>query len=89
MRYSNVSIYVVQKKGESLPDGCEEREIGEGVNRGKTTDGRDWTKDSFRTPEELRAIVHAEDAALVEIKSAVEMRTLLPKETAVVAGPTI
>ena len=80
MRYSNVSIYVVQKKGESLPDDCEQREIGEGVNRGTTTDGRAWTKDCFRSPEELRAIVHAEDAGLLEIKTAQEMRVLLPTE---------
>ena len=89
MRYSNIPLYIVQKKRESLPTGCERRELGEGVNRGKTTDGRLWTKDCFRTPDELRAIVHAEDAGLLDIKSAVEMRALLPKETAAVAGPAI
>ena len=79
MRYSNVPIYVIQKTGQSLPVGSERREIGEGVNRGRTRDGRTWSKDSFRTPNELRAIVHAEDAGKLEIKTAAETRTLLLK----------
>lgn len=84
MRYSNIQIYVVVAEGKQLPESCIEREIGEGVNRGELPDGRKWTKDTFRTPQELRDLVHAEDAGDVEIKTAAEMRALMvvaePKE---------
>lgn len=77
-RYSNINCYIVLKKGESWPAEMNEREIGEAVNRGETVDGREWSKDYFRSPEELRAVVHAEDSGLLEIKTAAQMRTLIP-----------
>tara|TARA_Y100000310_G_scaffold344157_1_gene455426 strand:+ start:3864 stop:4118 length:255 start_codon:yes stop_codon:yes gene_type:complete len=78
MRYSNVNIYLVLKKGESWPAELVERETGEGVIRGQTADGREWSKDYFRNPEELRVVVHGEDEGTLEIKTATEMRALLP-----------
>jgi len=78
MRYSNINTYYVLKRGESWPVEFIEREIGEGVNRGETTDGREWSKDCFRGPDELRAVVPAEYAGTLEIKTAAEMRNLLP-----------
>ncbi|MFH1616918.1 MAG: hypothetical protein ABIG61_17770 [Planctomycetota bacterium] len=76
--YTNTGIYILLKSGDKFPVGVAPPELGEGRNTGKLDDGRCWFKNCFLSPEEMRAIVHAEDAGLLELKSAEEIRVLMP-----------
>ena len=78
--YTNVGCYVVLKLGAKWPIGITPPSKGEGRNNGVLTDGRGWQKNCFATPQELIDTVHAMDAGLLDLKSSVEMRALMPKE---------
>ncbi len=84
--YTNGHIYVVVKVGEKLPDSCLPfPSAGEGVNSGKLSDERHWYKNMFWGKEgidQLRDLVHAEDAQKLELKTTVQMRALLSKAVA-------
>ena len=75
--YNALNIYVLLKSGDKYPVGVTPATKGEGVNNGVLADGRGWMKNCFMSPQEMRSIVHAEDAGLLEIKTAEEMRTLI------------
>tara|TARA_Y100000310_G_scaffold209343_1_gene209943 strand:+ start:85 stop:366 length:282 start_codon:yes stop_codon:yes gene_type:complete len=78
-------IQAIVKKDAILPDALKARwdalTAGEAQNKVELANGdifiKDWLmgKEDF---QELRDVVHAEDAGTVEIKSATEMRSLLP-----------
>ena len=82
--YSNSHIIVIVKVGESLPDSCLEfPSPGEGINSGTLEDGRKWYKNMFWGKEgidQLRDLVHAEDAGQLEFKSSSEFKTALKAE---------
>lgn len=78
--YTNTGIYVVIKNADTLPKGAKLPVPGEGANHGVLDDGSAWYKNCLMTPDEMRAIVHAEDAGLLEIKSSDEMRAIKQQE---------
>ena len=85
--YTNAGIYVVVKSADTLPDGVVLPERGEGANKGRLDDGSTWYKNCFMSPEEMRAIVHAEDNGILELKTVEEMRAI--KEAQIVEEETL
>ena len=81
--YSNVDVYIVLPAGKPFPVGIAIPALGEGVNRGVFRDGRTWQKNCFLSPEEMRSVVHAEDAGKLELKTSAEMRTILDAQIVV------
>ena len=83
--YTNSQIYIVVKEGEVLPTSLEDfRPPGEGTNNGETLDGRVLFKDQYIGKDgiqEMRDLVHAEDAGVLDLKTAAEMRELLKAES--------
>ncbi len=90
--YTNGNIIVIVKMGETLPDSClvfpEPPLIGpgvfpaggEGINSGKLSDGRMWYKNMFWGKEgidQIRDLVHAEDAGKLELKTTKELKTTI------------
>ncbi len=90
--YTNGNVYVIVKVGENLPDSClvfpEPPAIGpgvfpsagEGINCGKLSDGRNWYKNMFWGKEgidQLRDLVHAEDAGKLELKTSKGLKTVI------------
>ncbi|MFH1616923.1 MAG: hypothetical protein ABIG61_17795 [Planctomycetota bacterium] len=83
-RYTTFGIYTVTKSSKTFPVGLEPATKGEGTNSGITPDGKNaWQKNCFTTPQQIRQMVHAEDAGLIEIKTSEEMRIILNKVVAV------
>jgi len=79
-QYSNLGIYVVLKTGDKWPLGVSPPAPGEGANSGELPDKRKWFKNCFLSPEQMRSVVHAEDAGKLEIKTADEIRTFMSQE---------
>ena len=79
--YTNGNIIVIVKVGEKLPDSCLPfLSAGEGVNSGKLSDGRNWYLNMFWGEEgidQLRDLVHAEDAGKLELKTTKELKTVI------------
>ena len=78
--YTNRNVYIVLKTGSVYPTGVAPASLGEGANSGVLKDGRGWFKNCLLSPDEMRRIVHAEDAGKLELKTAEQMRTILDKE---------
>jgi len=71
--YTMSQIYAVVKQGQSLP-----AELEDFVNVGRT-----WFKNMFignTGIADLRTLVHAEDAGVLDLKTAKEMRAILEAE---------
>ena len=82
--YTMSQIYAVVKQGQSLPAELEGFvNVGEGANNGALADGRTWFKNMFignTGIADLRTLVHAEDAGVLDLKTAKEMRAILEAE---------
>ena len=79
--YTMGNIIIIVKVGEALPDSCLPfPSAGEGINSGKLSDGRNWYKNMFWGKEgidQIRDLVHAEDAGNLELKTTKELRTTI------------
>ena len=80
--YTMSRVYIVVNQGQVLPPSLLNlKRPGEGTNDGDTNDGRVWFKDCFIGKDgidQLRDLIHAEDAGVLELKTPTQMRALLP-----------